>query len=61
MEETTRTVTLRLTIDEADDLVRALTVATDALVHSDRDAALCALVGRSDCEAIIAKIQEATR
>ena len=54
-------MTLRLTIDEADDLVRALTVATDALVHSDRDAALCALVGRSDCEAIIAKIQEATR
>jgi hypothetical protein len=61
MEETTPTVTLRLTAEEAEDLAHALSVATDALIHSDRHAALCALVGPEECDAMMTKLQEATR
>ena len=59
MEETT--LTLTLTAEEADDLREALRVCIDALELSDRSAALCALVGPDECEALDAKIVEASR
>ena len=59
MKTTTPIVTLRLTAEEAEDLTHALSVAIDALTHSDRPAAVCALVGQDECKAFIAKIEEA--
>ncbi len=54
------TVTLVLTAEEAEDLRHALSVAKDALIHSDRHAAVCALVGPEECEALDAKLVEAS-
>ena len=52
-------IIIKLSAEEAEDLRHALSVAKDALVHSDRHAAVCALVGPEECDAFDKKVAEA--
>ena len=61
MEETTPTVPLRLTAEQAEDVRELIKIVRDALDNSYSHTVLCCHVGHDEVDALEAKIDDAAR